>query len=140
MNLDMTKDPNAVTPGTFQARVQSVDKVTASSGTDMLNLHLVHDNGRKTILYANLMLGGGRWYVGHAWLLALQMDPKHTGEFEPQSLVGKRVWVATEAAEYKGKPRLEIDITKLTNKGMQIWHNVPDGCEAFGEDVPDTPF
>lgn len=141
MKLDMTQAPDgAAEPGVYLARVASVDAKQSRSGDDMLNLKLVKDHGRKQLCYDNIMLGGPGWSIGYPKLVALGVSPDHSGEFDPQSLHGRRVWVEVHRTEYDGKQKLEVNIDALSHKGYQPITDTPSGQEPAGEDDSDTPF
>lgn len=88
----------------------------------------------------NIMMSGDGWPIGKKKLTALGVPSDFSGDFDPGTLVGKRVWIHTNTREYNGRTYLQPDIKELRFAGYQPEAEIPPGHEHPAKATGDGPF
>lgn len=113
------------------------EKASQKTGDMMFVLELARVDNSNMRLRSQIMLEGrGRKY-GVRKLSAL-LGTGFKGEITPDSILERKVWVATKVTEYTTKDgskdfRLEVNDALLRCGGFQPEGEIPDGC-ALPED------
>jgi hypothetical protein len=147
VHIDMTDDGSRdLVSGVNLWQVASAYSKVSQSGDDMLVVKLLYG---ACSVEDTIMLTGRGWYgIGRKKLFALGIAPDMVGELDPMTLVGRKVWVATEVQTSfvdkrtgetrECQPRLIVDIKKLQSAGYQAESIVPEGATI--PDGSEMPF
>ena len=108
--------PTALKPGVYLAEIKNaVQKTSKATGDAYLALHLVAvDFGGAFLCFDNAMLEGGGANIGSAKLSAFDLDPGDN--FEPNELIGRRVYVDCVLDTYEGVDRLKVAISRRDSR------------------------
>jgi len=136
VHIDMNRPDDSLAPGVDLWQIVSCTAKPSRGGDNMLALKFERVDGGGN-LFDNVMLGGGGWGIGKQKLAAL-VEPGFTGDLDPISLVGKRLWIETVVDNFEGRDRLKVNIKGLKHGGYQRADDVPPGCTMPA--VDEAPF
>lgn len=142
VHIDMTQPDRVLVPGVDLWEIKEAVDEKSAKGDPMIQIKLFRVSNPSDHLYDVIMLAGPGWPIGKKKLGAL-VEANFNGKLDLLDLLHRRLWVATEVQEYKGQPRLRVQIasTLLKHAGLQRAEDVPAGCalpEPPAEDP--TPF
>lgn len=149
-DVDMTKKPGKQ-PGLFLAEVTKAERAKSSErskepGTPMIVLSLKDVADGKFLCFDRLMLRGGAWPAAYGRLICLGLPRDFKGAVDPDSLIGKRVYVRCIESTFQGGGGLEVDFKGGGHNGYWAESDPPsDWNPASAEALPpidsgESPF